>query len=346
MIACYFGSVRQACAQVSAYTFSNSAVTYSAISGTAMTAGTGWDDNVQNVAIPFTFTFNCIGYASLNISTNGFITFGATAPSTTNYTPISSTEAYAGAASVFGRDVINNAAAVTYTTVGTSPNREFVVQWTSARRYDLAAVTGDVLNFQIRLLETSNVVRFDYGTNTATNTTARTCQVGLRGATNTDFANRTATTSWSTTTAGGTNGATMTSSNTVMPLGRRYTYTPVACGNDACANAIAIASLPYTSAVIANALATDDSPTSTCDGPYKNVWWTVTGICGTMTAITCTGGTNFDNEIAVFTSTGGCSGPWTQVACNDDNGAGCTNNYAGVSWTATAGAVYYITVGS
>ena len=121
---------------------------------------------------------------------------------------------------------------------------------------------------------------------------------------------------------------------------------PTGPSNDACSNAIAIASLPYTSAVIANALATDDSPASSCDGPYKNVWWTVTGICGTMTAITCTGGTNFDDEISVFTSTGGCSGPWTQVACNDDNGAGCTNNYAGTSWTATAGTTYYITVGS
>src|SRR5690606_31398674 len=66
--------------------------------------------------------------------------------------------------------------------------------------------------------------------------------------------------------------------------------------NDNCASAIAIASLPYTSAVINNALATDDySALSSCDGPYKNVWWTVTGICGTMTAITCTGGTDFDD---------------------------------------------------
>jgi hypothetical protein len=114
--------------------------------------------------------------------------------------------------------------------------------------------------------------------------------------------------------------------------------------NDACANAINIGtSLPYTSAVINNSCATDDFTTSSCDGPYKNVWWTVTGICGTMTAITCTGGTNFDNEIAVFT---GSCGSFTEVTCNDDNGAGCTSNYAGVSWTASASTVYYISVGS
>ncbi len=113
--------------------------------------------------------------------------------------------------------------------------------------------------------------------------------------------------------------------------------------NDNCANAIDIASLPYTSAIISNNTATDDVPSSACDGPYKNIWWKVTGICGTMTAITCTGGTNFDNEMAVFT---GSCGSMTQVVCNDDNGAGCTSNYAGVSWTATAGTVYYISVGS
>jgi hypothetical protein len=113
--------------------------------------------------------------------------------------------------------------------------------------------------------------------------------------------------------------------------------------NDNCANAIDISSLPYTSAIISNGTATDDVPSSICDGPYKNIWWKVTGICGTMTAITCTGGTNIDNEMAVFT---GSCGSMTQVVCNDDNGAGCTSNYAGVSWQGTAGVVYYISVGT
>ncbi len=122
------------------------------------------------------------------------------------------------------------------------------------------------------------------------------------------------------------------------------TVSPIS--NDACANAINIGtSLPYTSAVINNSCAIDDFTTSTCAGPYKNVWWTVTGpaCVTTLTAITCTGGTNFDNEMAVFT---GSCGSFTEVTCNDDNGAGCTSNYAGVSWASTPGTVYYISVGS
>jgi hypothetical protein len=109
--------------------------------------------------------------------------------------------------------------------------------------------------------------------------------------------------------------------------------------NDVCANAIGVISLPYTSSVISNTFATDDVPTSSCDGPYKNVWWTVTGICGTMTANTCTGNTNFDSEIAVYT--GGC-GSLTEVGCNDD----FCGLQSSVTWESSEGTVYYISVGS
>ncbi len=82
-------------------------------------------------------------------------------------------------------------------------------------------------------------------------------------------------------------------------------YTPPPA-NDACANAINVTTYPYTSASISNASASDDSPvvggpytcnTSGSGGPYKNIWWRVTGICGTMTANLC--GCDFDTEMAV-----------------------------------------------
>ena len=114
--------------------------------------------------------------------------------------------------------------------------------------------------------------------------------------------------------------------------------------NDACANAIVVNSYPYTSAVINNTDATDDIPASSCDGPYKNVWWKVSGVCGTMSAKTCTGNTNFDTEMAVFS---GSCGTFTAITCNDDGGpASCTANQSSVSWTATQGTDYYISVGS
>ncbi|UPT67020.1 MAG: hypothetical protein M0D57_21830 [Sphingobacteriales bacterium JAD_PAG50586_3] len=113
--------------------------------------------------------------------------------------------------------------------------------------------------------------------------------------------------------------------------------------NDNCASATNITTLPFTGAIVSNACATNDGPASTCDGPYKNIWWRYTATaCGVITARTCTGNTNYDNEIAVFS--GSCSG--TEVICNDDNGAGCTSSYAGVTFNAVAGTTYYIAVGS
>ncbi|WKZ64869.1 MAG: T9SS type A sorting domain-containing protein [Flavobacteriales bacterium] len=108
--------------------------------------------------------------------------------------------------------------------------------------------------------------------------------------------------------------------------------------NDACANAINVSSYPYASPVVNNSLATDDVPASVCTGPYKNVWWRVEGVCGTMTASTCAG-SNFDTEIAVFS--GDCLTP-LEVICNDD----FCGVQSQVTWNSTPGAFYYISVGS
>ncbi len=114
--------------------------------------------------------------------------------------------------------------------------------------------------------------------------------------------------------------------------------------NDACAAAISIPNVPYTSPGISNSAATTDGPVTTCDGPYNNIWWVVSGVCGTMTATTCPG-SSYDTEIAVYT--GGCGG-LTPITCNDDASAGpcqfTLQSY--VTWAATQGTTYYISVGS
>jgi Secretion system C-terminal sorting domain/Thrombospondin type 3 repeat len=113
--------------------------------------------------------------------------------------------------------------------------------------------------------------------------------------------------------------------------------------NDACAAAISIPNLPYTSSPTSNSAATTDGPVTTCDGPYNNIWWTVTGVCGTMTATTC--GSNYDSEIAVYDGTCGTLVP---ITCNDDAPAGpCAFTLQSyVTWAATQGTTYYISVGS
>jgi hypothetical protein len=80
------------------YSFAQQLGTYTPIVGgtqvdvvTGTTGVTSLDDNVYPVSLPFPFFFNGVTHTSGNLSTNGFFTFGATTPGTTNYVPLSST---------------------------------------------------------------------------------------------------------------------------------------------------------------------------------------------------------------------------------------------------------------
>jgi hypothetical protein len=116
---------------------------------------------------------------------------------------------------------------IRFQTIGTSPNRTLVVQWTGWQRYTTTGGFGELYNFQIRLNETTNTINTVYNIQGPTSATATTFQVGLRGTSNTDFNNRTTTTNWSSTTAGTLNSSTVTLSNTVKPTsGLIYTWTP------------------------------------------------------------------------------------------------------------------------
>jgi hypothetical protein len=172
--------------QVSNYSFAQSTGTYTSISPGTSAHPVGWDDNQTTaITLPFTFVYNGLNQTQVRIASNGFLSFGSTAPGTGNYAPISATTGYAGAVSAYGRDLIANGGIVEYTTIGLSPNRTFVVQWNNAQRYSGGAVAGDVWNFQIRLNETTNTIQIIYGTCTATSALALT---GLTGQVETNAA--------------------------------------------------------------------------------------------------------------------------------------------------------------
>ncbi|QQV01960.1 MULTISPECIES: GEVED domain-containing protein [Chryseobacterium] len=237
-------------AQVSSYSFAQSSGTYTALTGPTVlataTASNSLDNAVYPVTLPFNFSFNGVNYSSLNVSTNGFITFGATTPGTANYNPISSTEGYAGAVSAFGRDLnavasVNNVfGTVSWGVVGTAPNREIVVQWTDFRpTYTTSTTAAYSFSFQIRLRETTGTIAVVYkgGSYLAGTTTySSTAQVGLRGTSNLDFNNRlNSTTVLFTNSTAGTANNSSQAFNTVnatpgMPSdGLTYTWTPPSC---------------------------------------------------------------------------------------------------------------------
>ncbi|MDB5268317.1 MAG: hypothetical protein JWP58_1357 [Hymenobacter sp.] len=228
LVAWLLPALGHAQAQADAYGFTQTTGTYAAVTGTVISTIT--DDNVVYPAttLPFPFTYAGTAYTTLRITSNGYLTFGATAPSASTYTPISSSTGYAGAIVAFGLDGggrSNAGAAISTSTEGTAPNREFVVQYANWGSYGPAGVE----NYQIRLAETSNVIRIVYGS--FTGLSSGTAQVGLRGAANTDFNNRTSAVGWDLTNTGAalTNAATVAVSGTLVPApGLTFTYTPSA----------------------------------------------------------------------------------------------------------------------
>jgi hypothetical protein len=251
-------------AQVSLYTFAQGNETYSEITGGTVlgTATTTTSFDSQNwtipaASIPFNFNFNGVDYTGCTVNGNGFITFGATAPTASSGSPISATTAYAGAISAWGGDLCGAfiASLITSETrwevVGTAPNREFVIQFKNWRpTYSSSTTEVPFMNFQIRLAETTNQIKIVYGPNgyvIGSAAASGTRQIGIRGAAATDFKTRTNTTTqlFTASIAGTANSSSQAYNTSVatpgMPTnGLVYTYTPpVACTGTPVAGTVA-----------------------------------------------------------------------------------------------------------
>lgn len=100
-------------AQVSAYTFSSSTGNYGAASNGNMIGNNMQDDDINLAGIPFSFTFNGVSTNSVNVCSNGFLSFGVITG--TEYNPISDMFTQ-NIISAFGQDLemgINSLADIT-----------------------------------------------------------------------------------------------------------------------------------------------------------------------------------------------------------------------------------------
>ncbi len=207
----------------SAYSFGSAVGAYTEITGGIVWQTGAWDDQTSStIPVGFSFTANGSTSATIFASANGYLTKGT---ASLGYAPISSTGAAPFVAAGFARDLQGVAGSeIRYQTTGTTPNQVFTMQWKNCKRYGSTG-TGDVLNFQIKLYETSNQIQIIYGSYVVGSSTSTDLQVGLRGITNADYFNRTTTTNWSASTAGAANNAAMTLSTTVFPAnGLTFTY--------------------------------------------------------------------------------------------------------------------------
>ncbi len=241
--------------QFVSYGFMPSNGTYTEISGGTVFGTTTSDDQYftdpaaptvssttgPGIPIGFNFVFNAITFDRIGVNNNGWIGFGQSAltpsvnmVSSSGYTPLSSTSVPAVAIhrnriAGLARDLQAQAgASLRVETIGAAPNRVCVVQFQNYKRYGTTG-TGDIINFQIRLNETSNTVDLVYGAMTIVSAFSPEPQVGLGGTVPAEFVNRMTTTSWSASTSGTSNASTMAMSQTIYPAsGLTYTFGPMA----------------------------------------------------------------------------------------------------------------------
>ncbi|MBF6642267.1 fibronectin type III domain-containing protein [Flavobacterium sp. J49] len=318
-------------AQVSTYGFTEAVGTYTALTAPTVAYTVPWDDHTSGAAhqanIGFNFTYNGLTQTQCYISPNGFISFGVQ-PLPNTYLPLSVATVFTGGGTIsaLGMDLISTTDDIVYKTIGSAPNRIFVVQWTNVRR---KALTGN-FNFQIRLLETSNTIELSYGVCAPDDTTVLNTQIGIRGATN-DFLQgevnnrlQTGTNANSTwlgkTTVGIANSSTVRTSVTEYPnSGLKYTYTPSApcvtptgtpaafvVGSTA-VNATTFLGNSFTAASPAptNYLvlrSTVNVPPTNIEVPNRTYWAVNNVIAGTYTVVSVSNATTF-NQSALTSNT-------------------------------------------
>ncbi len=130
----------------------------------------------------------------------------------------------------------------------------------------------------------------------------------------------------------------------------------VAPANDTCLGAEVIPGagpFPYLTAVtadITDATTVGDPPTPSCQSNIsRSIWYTFTPTASaSYTLSTCadapTGSTVDDTVLAVYTSSGGCAGPFTQVTGGCDDDSCTTENFQSVLTLALTGGTQYFLV--
>ena len=167
------------------YTFATGtdATAWVTLSSSATELTSIYDDDVASslINIGFTFQFCGVNYTQWSCNSNGRIALGSTAVDTwwvNPFTPtnITNSRVVFPLISALGMDntLEGTGVWVKYEVVGTAPNRKLVIEYRTPSEY---SDEGDLVNYQIQLEETTNIVRFVYGSTAAT--TYDDFQIGL-----------------------------------------------------------------------------------------------------------------------------------------------------------------------
>ncbi|MCX7058502.1 MAG: hypothetical protein NTZ79_15325 [Proteobacteria bacterium] len=165
-----------------AATYNVTPLTYNWLPTVGHTALTTWDGSVgcpntsgddslsQSLPIGFTFKFGTTSYTQLRIFSNGRVQFNntrcsfgtnAVGPPRTYIDPMPANN-LANTLRIYGADLDASTAGggtITYATVGTAPNRTFVVSWNGVPQWSTTGQTA--YNLQVQLYENGARVRAD-----------------------------------------------------------------------------------------------------------------------------------------------------------------------------------------
>lgn len=151
------------------YNISSVTYSYQSTSGTSVSVGD--DQTVSNLPIGFTFNYWGTNYTTINICSNGWISFTTTGGNIVGYSTNSTVPA--GIHGVALDLYPSSGYYIRYQTIGTAPNRKFVVSY----RMDYYSCRGNWTEFQMVLFETSNNIQINVATHP-------TCGNALQGLSN------------------------------------------------------------------------------------------------------------------------------------------------------------------
>jgi hypothetical protein len=153
--------------------------------GTVLSTATG--DGGLQAAIPIGFSFTYLGtaYTTVDVNTNGAMTFSGFSllgSSATNQNLYNTTGPNGIIAPWMDDMTVDGSGGIYYQTAGTVGSQVFTMEWNNILSYWTGATQR--LNFQVKLYEGTNVIEFQYGTVVAgTASTSESATIGVENGT-------------------------------------------------------------------------------------------------------------------------------------------------------------------
>jgi hypothetical protein len=114
----------------------------------------------SSIALPFQFTYLHQACSKIKVSTNGFLTFDTTETYHYLTNDLHAVDPINTLAPLWDRLGVSSSGKIHYATVGSAPNRIFVVEF---YRVVWGPFSSPLVDFQIRLVEGTNDIEFHYG---------------------------------------------------------------------------------------------------------------------------------------------------------------------------------------